>query len=387
MFQCEYCKKNYSSYQSLWNHKNIKHKHEILDKNNILCSYCNSKFSRIDNLTRHFKICKVKEEFDKKNENYEKKISKLEKEIRQLKNNPSPINIPTDIILNNSANPNNNTENNIDNNSQNNSQNNTQNTISNNNNNSNSNNVNYIDNKKIKIVKIGCENLSKLNEQEINTIFDSEIESSIKMIEYVNFNARLPENHNSCSPSLESPYLSILNTETNTIEKERKKYFFEELFTNSIKRQESLLNSLKNKFSVSKIHKIKENINNLKKIQSSGFNSKIMQEIIRKINLLSYNKRNMIAETWKNRSDNHNDVDEPTDFFTDLITNNPETPQIIQTIEKETPPEKPKPKPKRKPIIRKTPKITIQHDNIENVSINNKIINLVNSDDEEEIIV
>ena len=49
------------------------------------CSYCCKEFSRIDNLNRHLKTCKIKKETEKETEIETNKIELLEKEISELK--------------------------------------------------------------------------------------------------------------------------------------------------------------------------------------------------------------------------------------------------------------------------------------------------------------
>jgi hypothetical protein len=85
----------------------------------------------------------------------------------------------------------------------------------------------------ITINKVGNENILDLNEKEIRDIFDKNIESLVKFVELLNFNDRLPSNHNFCSTSLENPgpYLSYFNTDKLQQEKERKKYFLKIYYT------------------------------------------------------------------------------------------------------------------------------------------------------------
>jgi hypothetical protein len=42
-----------------------------------------------------------------------------------------------------------------------------------------------------------------------------------------------------CSTALESPYLSFYNTNTNTINKERKRYFYEDVICKSIQNHQT----------------------------------------------------------------------------------------------------------------------------------------------------
>ena len=91
------------------------------------------------------------------------------------------------------------------------------------------------------------------------------------------------------------------------MDKDRKKYFFDDIFSKAIERQEILYKNNKNKFNVNKRKQIEENILNLNKIKNYDFNNKIVREIMKKLNLLSYNKRNIIQRTWRNDPDDDTD--------------------------------------------------------------------------------
>jgi uncharacterized Zn-finger protein len=89
---CKYCNKEYKSYQSRSNHIHKVHYDTLphftpnLPQNppkieEIKCNFCNKIFSRKDNLNRHFKICKYKEEIKKlKQDN----VIELKKEITTI---------------------------------------------------------------------------------------------------------------------------------------------------------------------------------------------------------------------------------------------------------------------------------------------------------------
>ena len=278
---CEKCNKVYSSYQSLWIHNKKYHINNITQIssylpqissclpqissqstlnssfnktnnkiNKLTCEICKKIFSRIDNLKRHQLKCDKNkfEKYDHELELLKNKIDKLENK----NNNKSTTNIKI--------------------------------------------NGNLVNGKmdvgpKIIINKTGTENIDQLTYNEVSAIFDNEISSVIKLIELVNFNECKPENHSFCSTALESPYLSFYNTDTNTVNKERKRYFFEEVICKSIQNHEILYGKFKNKFNSIKRKQIEDNIYNLKKIKENSFNSKIIGEMIRNLNLLSYNNR------------------------------------------------------------------------------------------------
>jgi hypothetical protein len=272
-FNCEKCNKEYSSYQSLWNHNKIYHNTNITESTGVatgknckkyyICDLCTKKFTRRNNMNHHkLNTCPKKDVQVTKTEISELKdvINKLETKIDKISNKK---------VINNYNNC-----------------------------------GNMITNNKLIINKIGTENLLELKNTEITDIFNKEIESVILFIELINFNERLPENHSFCTTSLESKYLSTYNSETNTIDKDRKKYFFDKLLETSIKRLEILYNSNKKKIAETRQKQIEENINNLKKMKESSFSNKIMKEMINKLNLLSYNKKEIIKNTWaKDESD------------------------------------------------------------------------------------
>lgn len=94
VFNCNICDKLYKSYKTLWKHNKDFHTSKNLNlssntskstnfpqkstRENLLeCKFCNKKLSRLDNLKRHEKICKVK--IEKINEN--NNMSQNEKEL------------------------------------------------------------------------------------------------------------------------------------------------------------------------------------------------------------------------------------------------------------------------------------------------------------------
>jgi hypothetical protein len=290
-FICDECKKEYKSYQSLWNHN--KKFHSIISGNSgtnggnissninttkkYICNICEKEYNNKYSKYKHQQKCS-NDDLIKKAEvignaaqtqiqKLETKINQLEKKVNKKSNKK---------IINNN----------------------------------NTNNGTIINN--IVINKIGSENLLEFNDNEITQIFNKELEGIVTFIELLNFNERLPQNHSYCTTSLESKYLSTYNKETNTIEKDRKKYFFDKLLNTTIDRIQILYNSNKGKFNKMKQKQIEENITNLKSLKNYDFNNKILKEMINKMNLVTYNKRQIIQKTW------HEDSDSDDDFQRDL---------------------------------------------------------------------
>ena len=156
----------------------------------------------------------------------------------------------------------------------------------------------------ITINKVGNENILELNEKEIKLIFDNKLECILKFVELLNFNSRLPSNHNFCSTSLEGSYVSYYNTDNSSQQKERKKYFFENLLYKSVFRMEQLYQKYKKTtpllFNKEKQNQIEEDISTLKEIRDRDMNDILLKEMLKKLNLLSYNYRQTILNTWNN---------------------------------------------------------------------------------------
>lgn len=260
-FSCTICNTNYKSYQSLWNHNNKFHENNVISNKKIVgefkCPNCNKNFTRKNNMNNHMKtLCAKKQD---KTTELEKKLIKLEEEMQTLKN--KPINNTT---TNNTTNTNNGTINNIN----------------------------------ITINKVGSENMSELSYKDAINIFDKKIESLVKFVQLLNFNEKIPSNHNFCTTSLDGQYLSVYNTDQSEQHKQRKKYFFEDLLCRSVNRMEQLYNRYKNKFTKEKQQQIEEDILTLKTIRDKDMNTTILREMLKKLNLLSYNYKETVLKTW-----------------------------------------------------------------------------------------
>ena len=109
---------------------------------------------------------------------------------------------------------------------------------------------------------------------------------------------RLPENHNFCTTNLESKYSSLYNNEKQTIEKDRKKYLFDKILDNSIDKLQLLYNHYKDNINTNKLKKMEKVINEINQIKTLFMNNKIKKEIFNEINLISYNNKDLIKNTW-----------------------------------------------------------------------------------------
>jgi len=278
-FICKTCQKEYSSYQSLWNHNYKFHTVKEIKKVLFNCKYCNISFTRKNNMTQHVKnVCKAKNDIIVKNKELENTVSQLVKKVEILENNKSAA------VINN-GNVNNGTVN------------------------------NNINNNIIYINKTGSENILKLNKTEIAEIFDKDLSGLLTFVEKINFNERLPENHSFCSTNLDSAYLSVYDTNKSKVQKDRKKYFFEEVISKSVSKMEELYKINKGHFKKEKQKDIESTLQRLNELKNMTMSRRILKEMIKKLNILSYNEHDTIESTW-----NKNNIEgkKPRTFEEDL---------------------------------------------------------------------
>lgn len=260
-YKCNICNKLYSSYQSLWNHNNRFHYDDttktpqnttktpqITTKlhKNISCIYCNKYYSRNDSMKRHLKSCNVKISKEIEDNFYKQQIEKLTNDLEKLKKKS------TNKII-------------------------TYNTLNNN-----SNNLTNINN-------IGKEKISDLSHDERKYIMSHGMNSIISLAEHLNFNERLPHNHNFYVSALNDKHLNTIDINTNTVIKQRKKEIFDQILVAHI----------------DKLEKINKNINYkdfdnvLTKLKNFIFLKQGKKEYFSQLNMLAYNKRNLIIKTWE----------------------------------------------------------------------------------------
>ena len=286
-YNCKICNKKYASYKSYWNHnKNFHINNDNIEIIKYKCKYCNKTFKCSSNMYEHQrKVCekklnnnieniKYKCKYCNKEFNNSSNMYKHQKKVCEvrIKNNENTTNTNINITNNTNINNSNSNNNNITNN------------ITNNNN--------------IIINSIGNENINDLSDLEIKNILTNIYDSIHKLIENLNFNERLPQNHSFCSTALNSPYISVYDTSTNKINKEKKTYLFRKLVDNSIIKIQQIFNNNKKKIKEKQRKMIEEELNAYANIHNIITNEKYKKNIFSNINLTSYNKKDIILKTW-----------------------------------------------------------------------------------------
>ncbi len=218
------------------------------------CTFCKKTYTRNDNLKRHQLTCKLKKEADKKNADNQEKINmqicfqeieKLKKTIEELQNQKTVIN----NTFNNTTNI-------------------------------------------IKICKIGEEDISLLTSDEIKYIKDQGLNAIITIVDQLNFNERLPQNHTFYVGALNGKHINTFDHKTNTIIKQPKYEVFDMVLVSGVQKLETMgKNDIK----------FNEIINYIK---TFIFKDKPKKKYYEFLNTMSYNKRNMIINTWNNLKSN-----------------------------------------------------------------------------------
>jgi hypothetical protein len=267
---CINCNKNYKSRSGLWKHMLI-HKDMTgntnvtksdhletkllpFDGNNgniqsddlikYSCSKCNKHLSNRHSKSRHEKKCTIIS-----SENIMEKFQKLENEICEIKNKPNIVNNYTSNTLNK---------------------------------------VDYI------ITAPGKESIQHLSFDEQQNIMLKGLNSLTYLIELINFNKDMPLNHSYCVTALNDKHASMIDDKTNSIIKTDKTTLFDKVLVNNLKNLETIATNPQ--FSYGKRTEYRNKIDQLKEILFKNKNG--LKRYYSEINLISYNNKDLILETW-----------------------------------------------------------------------------------------
>jgi len=265
-YRCKVCDKVYASYQSLWNHNRKIHTLSTTAKppnvltnppnsslkngsckiDKLTCDICKIIFSRSDNLKRHRLKCSKKYEDNL----YKQQIEKLTDDLEKLKHKIKKKS--TNKIIN---------YNNIN---------------------------NTVNNNLTNINNIGTEKITDLTRDEKKYIMSHGMNSIISLAEHLNFNERLPQNHNFYVSALNDKHLNAIDNNTHTIVKQRKKEIFDQILVAHIDKLEKINTNIN----------YKDFSNVLTKLKNFIFLKQGKKEYFSQLNMLAYNKKNLIIKTW-----------------------------------------------------------------------------------------
>lgn len=234
---------NYTGNNSLENTRDI-------DNQTMMCKYCNKTFTRKNNLNNHIKnVCKERVNKEQPIENdYKKEIEIIKEKIEKLKKRKSTKTTDNyNKVINNGI-------------------------ISN--------------NKVSNIREPGKENIEDLTNSEIEYVKSRGLNSIVSLIEYINFNERLRQYHSFYTSAINDKHVNVIDINTKKVVKQQKKDLFERILCSNMDKLEELAHN-DNEFS--------EVLNELR---ANVLLKKGKKDLINQMNLLSYNKRHLVIDTW-----------------------------------------------------------------------------------------
>jgi hypothetical protein len=287
IYNCEECDKNYTTYMGLWYHNKKYHIAPMLEeKKKTSCKYCAKQLSCKQSKWRHEQKCQ-----QTKNIPIDEKFKQLEDKIKVLEAKPSNTN-------------NSNTTNNMTN---------SNNTINN--------SIQYVINAPT------ASSLDHLTFEVQKEVLDKGLNSLVCLIELINFNKSVPKNHSYCITAINDKHASVIDEKTNKVVKTNKFDLFDKVLGANLSNLEKLADN--SNFTPSQKTQYKDKVNYLKTMMFQ--NNKFIKRYQSDINLMGYNNKDMIQETWKSLKELSDEDDEEEPYmgdrprgFDDLIDEIPE---------------------------------------------------------------
>ena len=271
-FNCDICNKYYTNHSGMWKHKQKYHKNiqvqnqphhnsnnsivqpvlntieqkDNLIKNCLICKKCNCIFNSNSTRWRHEKICLGKDTNEE--------VTKLKNEIKEIKSQLTKLSDKPNII-------NNYTQNN--------------------------NNV-------VISSPPGLETIEHLSLDQKRFIMNKGLSSLMYLIETTNFNNQKPENHSYCVTAINDKHASMIDYKTNSVIKTDKMELYDKVLAGNLNKLEKL--SADTEFKLDEKLKYVNDVDRLKNILFVS--KKGIKKYYSEINLLSYNNKDLIQDTW-----------------------------------------------------------------------------------------
>lgn len=254
LFSCNICNKNYKTQTNLLKHKqshinkpNSENSCEVKIKKGLICKKCNQVFNSQPTKWRHEKNCLGKDT----NED----VTKLKNEIKEIKSQLTKLADKPNIINNNYTQNNNNV------------------VITN---------------------PPGLETIEHLSLDQKRFIMNKGLSSLMYLIETTNFNKQKPENHCYCVTAINDKHASMIDHKTNSVIKTDKMELYDKVLAGNLNKLEKL--SADTEFKSEEKLKYVNDVDRLKKILFVS--KKGIKKYYSEINLLSYNNKDLVQDTW-----------------------------------------------------------------------------------------
>ena len=243
---CEICNLKYSNYSGLWKHNKKHHaqvKEEVKPKPIYTCKKCKEQFVSRTTKWRHEKECNSLSDIDI----LKNKVDELHTKIDKISTKPNIVN-----------------------------------------------NNNYTQNNIVISCAPGFEPIAHLTNEQKKFIMNKGLSSLMYLIETTNFDKSTPENHSYCVTALNDKHASMIDTKTNLVVKTDKMELFDKVLAGNLNKLEKL--SGDTAFGADERLTHANTINRMKDILFN--NKRGMKKYYSDINLLSYNNKDLIQDTW-----------------------------------------------------------------------------------------
>ena len=246
-FICKNCDKIYKSRVGLWKHyKTCVQKEE---EKKYICSFCNKLFSCRQSRWVHQKTCQIKN-----TKLIAESVTELKNQIKILESKP---NIQNNIINDNKI-------------------------------------INNITQNIVITNAPGYEAIDHLTIDQKQFIMNKGLSSLMYLIETTNFDKSKPENQSYCVTALNDKHASMVDTKTNSIIKTDKMELYDKVLAGNLNKLEKL--SGDTAFGVKEKTQYIETVERLK--NTLFLSKKGIKKYYSEINLLSYNNKDLVQETW-----------------------------------------------------------------------------------------
>ena len=180
----------------------------------------------------------------------------------------------------------------------------------------------------VNIANIGNENINDLSKYEQLKILNDKNYALTTFIDNMYFNSRLPNNHSPQSGRIRSPlvnykfYNSAINDkhinviENNKIVKKKKTEVYDIMFTPCVKMIENIIIANKKDIKYKQFQECKEII---EFYHTMPIHKKLMKAYHNEVNMMSYNKKDLILNTWNKLLKNNTITEEESNIVKQSI--------------------------------------------------------------------
>jgi hypothetical protein len=140
----------------------------------------------------------------------------------------------------------------------------------------------------------GSESIAHLSVEQQRGIMTKGLSSLMYLIQTTNFDKDTPEYHSYCVTALNDKHASMIDVKTNSIIKTEKNELFDKILIGNIKKLEAMCANKEFGHNEREVYRLK--LESLKDLLFK--NKRGLKKYYNELNLLSYNNKDLIIETW-----------------------------------------------------------------------------------------